>query len=284
MKPRSNFFRISKQQQRGLLLLILIVLAVEILLLYKTENFPSQSNKNAQDWKRFQNQIDSLKSIQKQKESITIYPFNPNYLTQYRGYILGLSPQEVQRMIDFRKQKKFVNTAKEFQRITQISDSLLEHVSPYLKFPKWVSKSNKKFVAKPLIKKPLNTATAEDLKKVYGVGNVLADRIIQFRNVIGGFVLADQLGDVYGLEDATIINILTKFEIKNPPTIQKININTASIDELDEVPYMTYSMARDVVIYRSQHGNITSFEEIQQLEGFSIKKTKRIALYLYIDN
>lgn len=284
MKPRPNFFRISKTQQRGLILLILIVLVVEILLLYKSKSDPSQTNDTSQDWKVFQAQIDSLKSIQAQKEAITIYPFNPNFLTKYRGYVLGMSPQEVQRMIDFRKQKKFVNTAKEFQRITQISDSLLAHISPYLKFPKWVTASKQKFVAKPLIKKPLNTATAEDLKKVYGVGNVLADRIIQFRNVIGGFVIADQLQDVFGLEDATIINILSKFEVKNPPNLPKININTASINELNEVPYITYSMAREIVVYRSQHGNFNSFEEIEQLEGFYSKKTKRIALYLYLEN
>ena len=213
--------QVSKTQQRGLILLILIVLIVEILLLYKSKSDPSQTNDTSQDWKVFQAQIDSLKSIQAQKEAITIYPFNPNFLTKYRGYVLGMSPQEVQRMIDFRKQKKFVNTAKEFQRITQISDSLLAHISPYLKFPKWVKASKQKFVAKPLIKKPLNTATAEDLKKVYGVGNVLADRIIQFRNVIGGFVIADQLQDVFGLEDATIINILSKFEVKIHPIFQK---------------------------------------------------------------
>ena len=35
-------------------------------------------------------------------------------------------------------------------------------------------------------------------------------------------------------------------------------------------------MAREIVVYRSQHGNINSFEEIEQLEGFSSKKTKRI--------
>lgn len=284
MKPRPNFFRISKTQQKGLILLISILIGVEILLLFTTDNTPNLNTNGSSDWKVFQTQIDSLKNIQKQKDTLKIYPFNPNYITSYRGYVLGLSPQEIQRIVDYRKQNKFVNSPREFQKITQISDSLLQAVSPYLKFPKWTSKPKKQYTTKPLIKKSLNEATAEDLKKVYGIGSVLADRIIQFRNVIGGFMVTDQLHDVYGLEDATIINVLTNFEIKHTPKLQRLNINTASIDELNTAPYITYSIAREIVIFRTKKGNINTFEEITHLDGITPKIRKRIPLYLYIDN
>lgn len=284
MKPRPNFFRISKTQQKGLILLISILIGVEILLFFTTHNTPNLNTNGSSDWKVFQAQIDSLKNIQKQKDTLKIYPFNPNYITSYRGYVLGLSPQEIQRMMDYRKQNKFVNSPREFQKITQISDSLLQVVSPYLKFPKWTSKPKKQYTTKPLIKKSLNEATAEDLKKVYGIGSVLADRIIQFRNVIGGFIVTDQLRDVYGLEDATIINVLTNFEIKHTPKHQRLNINTASIDELNTAPYITYSIAREIVIFRTKKGKINAFEEIDHLDGITPKIRKRIPLYLYIDN
>jgi hypothetical protein len=46
-----------------------------------------------------------------------------------------MSVQEIDLM-EYRKGNKYVNSPKEFQAVTQVSDSLL-NVSPYFKFPDW---------------------------------------------------------------------------------------------------------------------------------------------------
>ncbi len=71
--------------------------------------------------------MDSLKNHQP-KASLKIYPFNPNYMTDYKGYTLGLSTAELDRLFVFRKKGNFVNSAKDFQTVTQVSDSLLNEI------------------------------------------------------------------------------------------------------------------------------------------------------------
>jgi competence protein ComEA len=48
----------------------------------------------------------------------------------------------------------------------------------------------------------INTATAEEWKALPGIGEVLANRIIKFRERIGGFVSMEQLHKTYGISDS----------------------------------------------------------------------------------
>jgi hypothetical protein len=48
-----------------------------------------------------------------------------------------MSVQEIDRLLEYRKGNKYVKP-KEFQAVTQVSDSLLNVIAPYFKFPDWV--------------------------------------------------------------------------------------------------------------------------------------------------
>ena len=51
--------------------------------------------------------------------------------------------KEIDRLLAHRNKRLFVNSAKEFQEVTKISDSLFQAISPYFKFPEWVQKKNR---------------------------------------------------------------------------------------------------------------------------------------------
>lgn len=50
----------------------------------------------------------------------------------------------------------------------------------------------------------LNRATAEDLMTLPGIGEVLAERILEYRDVSGGFVNVEQLLEVSGIGEKTL--------------------------------------------------------------------------------
>lgn len=231
-----------------------------------------------------QSRIDSIKNLPP-KTSNKIYPFNPNYITDYKGYTLGLSTVELDRLFAFRNRGKFVNSAREFQSVTQISDSLLHNLSPYFKFPDWVGRNNNSKKKVPNFKKEievrdLNVATADDLMEIYGIGKTLSNRIIKFRDRLGGFLVDEQLYDVYGLKPEVAKKVLLKFQVSDVPSVKKININKAGVDELSQLVYISKSLAYNIVGYREGNGSFESIQDLIHVDGFPTEKLDRIALYL----
>ncbi len=228
-----------------------------------------------------QAQIDSLKGIQAD-EKRTSFSVNPNYLSDYRAYLLGMSLDEIDRLHQFREKGMYIRSPEEFRRVTGISDSLFQTISPILQLPA-VKKTlfNRKPEHKQIIdKKDLNTATARELESIYGIGKVLSKRIIKFRNALGGFLNEGQLTDVYGLEAEVVQNILERYEIRRIPEVKRFSINSATVAELASSVYLSWDTARELVAHRDSVGGFSNWEEIATVQGFPIDKIERIKLYL----
>ncbi len=287
MKNFKSHFRFNAQERSGIFFLLLAILALFCAhIALKQYAVPRKSNFALDN--AMQSSLDSLKELQLTNTAI-IHPFNPNYISDYKGYTLGLSAATLDKLHRFRAGNNYVNSAKEFQDVTGISDSLLKKIAPYFEFPEWVAQKkqgnnptrrNKK--AAEIVVKDLNKATAADLREVPGIGDKLSARIIKFRDRLGGFYTIDQLEDVYGLAPRVAQDAKRYFQVSSLPTNQKININTASAEEIARLIYIPYSLAEEIVIYRSMNGGITAFKELAKIEGFPEDKIDRIALYLIL--
>jgi DNA uptake protein ComE-like DNA-binding protein len=282
-----SFLHYSKSQQIGIILLFLIILVAQSIYFFKDFNSVYKVDKEQAAWLANQRIIDSVQ-LQQANYKPTIYPFNPNFITDFKGYKLGMSVEEIDRLLAFRKQNKFVNSASEFQAVTKVSDSLLKAISPYFKFPDWLKNKknnyqpfeNKNYSkAEKVIVLDINQATKEDLMKVYGIGEKISDRILAEKEKYGGFVSMEQMQFVWGLSPEVIENLNKYFEVKSAPKIKRININNASVKELSQFPFFKYALAKDIVIYRSMNGDIKT-EDLSKIKGFPIDKIKIIALYL----
>jgi DNA uptake protein ComE-like DNA-binding protein len=184
-----------------------------------------------------------------------------------------------------------VNSAKDFQLVTLVSDSLMAKISPYFKFPEWVENRNSKKSnnilssnkALNIMKQDLNLAAEADLIKVKGVGEVLAARIIKYRTKLGGFISEIQLKDIYGLNFEAKQEILLSFKVISKPEINRLDINKATVLELASVPYIDYELAREIMNYKLLHEEIVTFEELAKIKDFPSEEIDRIALYLTLE-
>lgn len=283
LKP---YFHYTKSQRTGIFSLLAILLLMQVLHFVHLQ-IPIDDSVEKQNWIALQPKLDSLAVASRQKVRV-VYPFNPNFITDYKGYMLGMSLTEIDRLHEFRKLNRYVNSASEFQKLTKVSDSLLATMSPYFKFPDWVnSKSShsknshfKQFTKPKIVVLDINSATAEDLDKVYGIGEALAGRIIKMRNSLGGFVSMEQMSEVYGLSPEVIEKLNESFVVEKQPMLTKIKINDVSIKELALFPYFRYALAKQIVTYRSMNGDIKSVDDLTKIKGFPIDKAHIIALYL----
>ena len=289
-KTRSEYFIFSREQRKGIFVLFGIIIALQLLYFFGNFNALVKEFPEKQKWLALQSQIDSMK-MEEKKELPKIYLFNPNFITDYKGYKLGMSVPEIDRLLAFRKENKYVNSSKEFQNVTQVSDSLLDAIAPFFKFPDWVNNkkqfkvygkySNKAFAKKEkIVFIDINQATQKDLISIYGVGEAISLRILKLKESLGGFVSMEQMNDIWGLSPEVIKNLNTHFKVTAMPNLKKIDINNASLKELSQFSYFRYPLAKEIVTYRSMNGDIKNIEDLTKIRGFPVDKAKIIALYL----
>ncbi|SEG04158.1 ComEA family DNA-binding protein [Flavobacterium urumqiense] len=289
-KTRSEYFIFSREQRKGIFVLFGIIIVLQLLYFFGNFNALAKEFPEKQKWLALQSQIDSMK-MEEKRESPKIYLFNPNFITDYKGYKLGMSVPEIDRLLAFRKENKYVNSSKEFQNVTQVSDSLLNAIAPFFKFPDWVNNkkqfkvyekySNKAFAKKEkIVFIDINQATQKDLINIYGVGEAISLRILKLKESLGGFVSMEQMNDIWGLSPEVIKNLNTHFKVTAMPNLKKIDINNASLKELSQFSYFRYPLAKEIVTYRSMNGDIKNIEDLTKIRGFPVDKAKIIALYL----
>ena len=293
MKKLKSHFWYTKNQRNGILLLLGIIIILQFL--YHNINFRDTGlvSFNQAEISVFQHQIDSLKLASIEDRKFKIYPFNPNFISDYKGYQLGMKTKEIDRLLAYRKKRLFVNSAKEFQTITKVSDSLLQKISPYFKFPEWVQKKNKEkkerltFTTKTkmnisdISSTDINEATQYDFSLINGVDEYLSERIIKYRSKLQGFSIPEQLFEVWDLEKEVGTKILQTFSIQKKPTIIKTNINTASFKEILSNPYIDYELCIKIFDFKDEVAELQSISEIKNIEGFPLKNYNRIVLYLH---
>lgn len=282
-----SHFKYSTSQRSGIFLLLALIIVFQLVYFFvDLDPMETENNKEKQAWLSLQSEMDKATEEKQTTATPKIYPFNPNFITDFKGYKLGMSVQEIDRLIAYRKTNKYVNSAQEFQAVTKVSDSLLKVIAPYFKFPDWVN-NKKEFKAyqnsekkEKVVVLDINEATQEDLKKIYGIGDALSERIIKEKQKLGGFMSMEQMNDVWGLSPEVIAQLNKNFKIKTVPVVKKIDINNATIKELMQLPYFKYALAKSIVTFRSMNNGIKSKEDLQKIKDFPVEKANIIVLYL----
>ena len=290
-----SHFTFNKQQRSGILLLLLLITV--LLIGYWFIDFSEEDtfDTSSAEIVLIQNELDSLRLVEIENRKPKTYLFNPNFITDYKGYTLGMSNEEIDRLLQFRKKGKWINSIPEFKKVTGVSDSLLDELSPFFKFPEWVSNpkpkteytnygNTKGFVDKAFAQKiDLNKATKEQLQEVSGIGEALSERILAYRKKMDGFSNDLQLYDIYGLNADVVQRALNVFTVKTPKVISKFNVNKASASDISTIPGVSFELAKKIWEFRILREKIVSMDELRKIEGLSERKLQQIQLYLSVE-
>ncbi|MGV6846241.1 MAG: helix-hairpin-helix domain-containing protein [Lutibacter sp.] len=275
----------SNEQLRGIFLFIIIIIVLQ--LIYLGLNFyPKNENSFVKDnLTTLNKEFDSLRKIELAKKKNIIFKVNPNYLNDYKGYQLGLSTSQIDSILNFRKKGNYFTSLKQFQKIANIPDSLTQKIKANLQFNSFKKYKKEKVIQKQnkIAEQDLNKVSAKDLIKIKGISYLIANRIVKYRKRLGGFTFKEQLFEVYDLDKKLAQTILIQYPIKSVPKLNRLNINNASIKDLIRIPYINYSLAKNILTYRNEVAEIQSLEELKKIDRFPIKNFKLIALYLSLN-
>jgi DNA uptake protein ComE-like DNA-binding protein len=125
----------------------------------------------------------------------------------------------------------------------------------------------------------LNSCDSASLEALPGIGPVLSARIIKYRNLLGGYVSADQLKEVYGLPEETFDMISSRI-FADSLSVRKIRINEADYKELIRHPYFQKSEVSTILKYRELKGKITDITKMTENNLISLETSRKIKAYL----
>lgn len=208
-------------------------------------------------------------SISKNRND-SLFNFNPNSVSEYELESLGLSSGQAKTLINFKEKGGKFYKKEDLKKIYSISDELYNKLEPYISIERDENEIS-------IIE--LNSATKEQLKKIRGIGEKTAERLIVYRTQLGGYSNLNQLDDVYGL-DSTIKNNKTTYFIINTEVLSKIRINNVTFKELLYHPYCDYNTTKKIINYREMHGDFISIEQILENNLIKAKQYRKIAPYL----
>jgi len=253
----------------------------------------------AREYRKDEEQSDQLYEPKypnfKKKESSIIagelFYFNPNTASAEDFQRLGLREKTIQTILNYRNKGGRFYKADDLERIYGLRHEEFERLFPYVQIetkttvPKETagftststSKSENKETENFVI--DINSTDTTEWKKLKGIGSKLSQRIVNFRSKLGGFVTVDQVAETFGLPDSTFQKIKPQLQFSETG-IKKINLNTATIDDLKGHPYIKYALANAIVQYRAEHGNFKAVAELQKLGAIDEVLFKKIAPYL----
>ena len=130
----------------------------------------------------------------------------------------------------------------------------------------------------------VNTADTAALIALPGVGPAFARGIVKYRDLLGGFVSLDQLGEVYVLRDKPdAVLKLKQLLILDTLAVIRIPINTCTVEQLAAHPYVRWKIAKPVIAYRDRHGPFEQLVDLQGCAAIDAEVFRKLAPYLSLE-
>ena len=284
-----DYLDFSKGQQRGILFLLFLILSVSILyfLLPSLIHLPPEVKND--ELQKLMAQIewdteDDAKSFYNKNEPykpvvLTPFNFDPNLLDEAGFKRLGLRDKLVKTLLNYRnKGGKFYNK-ESLKRIYGLHEDEYKQLEPYISIPDPYQKSGK---PKQVLHLELNSADTTQLIQLRGIGSKLSLNIIRYRTQLGGFNKVEQLKEVYGISDETFQAIRSSLYIDRK-LLRTLNLNAATLYELNTHPYLKGDIARALVDYRKSHNyKIENLDQIREIPLINDEIFRKIVPYLSI--
>lgn len=213
------------------------------------------------------------------KAKVEEFYFDPNTVSSSDWKRLGLRDNTIATISKYLSKGGHFYKPVDLQKIWGLKSSDLERLLPYIRIEnteKQYGQTNAygqykpgdnstppatKYLPKII---DINMGDTTDFITLPGIGSKLANRIVTFRDKLGGFYSVDQVRETFGLPDSTFQKIKSQLSINFNP-VKQININTASLNDMKLHPYIRYAVANAIIQYRTQHGNFASVEEIKKI-------------------
>lgn len=127
----------------------------------------------------------------------------------------------------------------------------------------------------------LNHCDTTDLLLLRGIGSYTAVQIIRYREQLGGYFSPRQLTDE-PFARCRLDSLFNSFTA-DTTAIQRIRVNSCSLEKLQKHPYLRYQQAKAIYTLRRKRQTLRSAEELLSLPEINDQDLLRLTPYLSFD-
>ncbi|MCY4779695.1 helix-hairpin-helix domain-containing protein [Sphingobacterium sp. UT-1RO-CII-1] len=295
MESFFSFFSFTAKERKGfivlMLFLILFLLFTVLHNLYKKDKEHEEvsllwlSHKD-----KISEQLLNIKDkpnakIENYQEALSeLFYFDPNGLSVKDWKRLGFTDGQIRVVKNYEAKGGYFYKPDDLAKIYVISKKDYERVAPYIRLdPSVKNETTPSLETKSISSIPfetlsssfdINLADTAQLRTLRGIGPVYAQRIVNFRDALGGFHSVEQIGDVYGISEDLFFKIKENFYV-GEGKLRLLKINQVAVEDLAKHPYISRKQASAIVAYRLQHGlfqSIKDFNKIYLLDSVFLRK------------
>lgn len=212
-----------------------------------------------------------------------LFEFDPNNLPDGDWRRLGLSDKQIKSIRNYEAKGGRFYDKEDVKKMYCISPQMYASIESFIHINTVkveIERSLKTTITKREIE--LNSANAYELLYVPVIDSITSINIIKYRSILGGFCNKEQLKEVQNL-DTVLYDKMISYLTLNNENIRKLDINYATIDQLKKHPYIRFSIAKALVLYRETHGNYKSVTDIKKCVLVNEELFRKIAPYLTVE-
>jgi len=288
-----QYFNFSKNETRGVIAMLCLIILLYIIpmcipIRNVTANRDPILEKQILDLFEREDSNSIKVDDNLQPSDIKMFVFDPNKIDSISWRQLGLSNKTTHTILNYRNKGGWFKDTGDIRKIWSIKKEDADRLIPFIsieekiypKYPKpeWLKKKD---VIPALNSVDLNSVEADKLQAIPGMEYPLPYTIISYKEKLGGYLYIEQVKEAKGMQDSIFTKIKKYLTISNV-TIHKLNINTATDDDLSQHPYIIRNIAKAIFIYRLQHGNYKKIEDIKNIPFIKEDAFKKIAPYLSV--
>lgn len=219
-----------------------------------------------------------------------LFRFDPNTLPAEGWQKLGLNAKTTRILINYRNKGGTFYQPEDLKKVWTLPEGFYLRVKDYIAIaPRERPAYSSTYTAVPYTYKErkiepvdINEGDTAAFIALPGIGPVLASRIINFRNKLGGFHSVEQVGETYGLPDSTFQKLKPYFSFSGQE-VHRLNINRATKEELSAHPYISWKLANAIVEYRNQHGPYQSIDDLKNILILDEATLQKISNYIAVE-
>ncbi len=220
----------------------------------------------------------------------TMFYFDPNTLDAAGWQKLGIKDKTIASMQKYIAKGGRFREPDDLRKVWGLRDDEKERLIPYVRIaavaqPTYTNNytpyEKKPYEKKIIAPVDINAGDSAAFDALPGIGGGYSRRIINFRNRLGGFYKVEQIAETFGLPDSVFQKIKPLLKISGND-ITKININSATEEELKAHPYIRWQLAKVITEYKKQHGDFKTVQDLKKIMTIDEETYNKISPYLTI--